>query len=112
QASGGAAGARFSPRARSLPDRLRPRPRQRPHHRAGGARPGAVEETRRGGGTGAELITPWPQPPRHIRKLRFPPPKTAATMALTSMARAPRMLAAGIAARAALTKNITRRKKG
>ena len=41
--------ARFSARARTLSDRLRPRARQRPDHRAGGARSGAIEETRRCG---------------------------------------------------------------
>ena len=53
QASGGAAGARFSARARAVSDRLRPRARHRADHRAGGARPGADQEARRGGGPGA-----------------------------------------------------------
>ena len=53
QAPGGAAGARFSARARAVPDRLRPRARHRADHRAGGARSGADQEARRGGGQGA-----------------------------------------------------------
>ena len=40
--------ARFSRRARALPDRLRPRARLRDHHARGGARSGAREEARRG----------------------------------------------------------------
>ena len=43
--------AGFSARARGLPDRLRPRARQRHHHRARSPRSGASEEARRGGGT-------------------------------------------------------------
>ena len=46
----------FPARARAVPDRLGPRARHRADHRAGGARSGAVEEARRGGGAGAGLI--------------------------------------------------------
>ena len=42
---GGAAGARFSARARAVPDRLRPRARYRHHHRAGSARSGAARRS-------------------------------------------------------------------
>ncbi len=51
--AGRAARAGFPARARAVPDRLRPRARHRADHRAGGARSGAVEEARRGGGAGA-----------------------------------------------------------
>ena len=54
QAPGGAARPRFPARARAVSDRLRPRARQRADHRAGGARSGADQEARRGGGPGAE----------------------------------------------------------
>ena len=54
QAPGGAACPRFPARARAVPDRLGPRARHRADHRAGGARSGADQEARRGGGPGAE----------------------------------------------------------
>ncbi len=55
EAPGGAAGAGFSPPARAMPDRLRPRPRQCHHHRAGGARSRPHEQARRRGGTPARV---------------------------------------------------------
>ena len=53
----GAARPRFPARARALPDRLRPRARHRADHRARGARSGADQEARRGGGAGAERLS-------------------------------------------------------
>ncbi len=50
---------RFPARARALPDRLRPRARHRADHRARGARPGADQEARRGGGPGARALSSW-----------------------------------------------------
>ncbi len=56
---GGAARPRFPARARDLPDRLGPRARHRADHRARGARPGADQEARRGGGPGARALSGW-----------------------------------------------------
>ena len=53
---GGAPRAGFSARARAVPDRLGPRARHRADHRTRGARPGAVEEARRGGGQGVAAM--------------------------------------------------------
>src|SRR5215216_6684387 len=44
-----------------MPDRLRPRARHCHHHGAGSARPGAHQEARRGGGTGAEGLAVAPR---------------------------------------------------
>ena len=47
---------RFPARARAVPDRLRPRARHRADHGARGARSGADQEARRGGGQGAARL--------------------------------------------------------
>ena len=87
----------FPARARAVPDRLRPRARHRADHRARGARPGADEEARRGGGTGAEEPTLQLQRRecccRSIAKI--PPPTTAPMIPKMTDT----MITAGIAAK-------------
>src|ERR1700722_4822158 len=53
-----------------MPDRLGPRARHRPDYRAGGARSGTAQETRRGGGAGGAVVR---GDGRHFRSIWLEP---------------------------------------